>query len=53
MRVIIGPLLFNIFLTDLFFKIKDNYIASYVDGNKPCGSTGKIDGVIRSFRNVE
>ena len=53
MWVILGPLLFNIFLTDLFFKIEDNYIASYVDGNKPCASTGKIDGVIRSFRNVE
>ena len=53
MKVILGPLLFNIFLTDLFFKIEDNYIASYVDGNKPCASSGKIDGVIRSFRNVE
>ena len=53
MKVILGPLLFNIFLIDLFFKIEDNYIASYVDGHKPCASSGKIDGVIRRFRNVE
>ena len=32
--------LIQYFLTDLLFKIEDNYIASYVDGNKPCASIG-------------
>ena len=33
---ILGPLLFNIFLIDLFFIIEDADIASYADGNTPC-----------------
>ena len=32
---ILGPLLFNIFLVDLFFIINDKDIANYVDGNTP------------------
>ena len=32
---ILGPLLFNIFLIDLFFIIEDTDIASYVDDNTP------------------
>ena len=33
---ILGPLLFNIFLIDLFFIIEDADIASYADDNTPC-----------------
>ena len=32
---VLGPLLFNIFLIDLFFMIEDTDIASYADGNTP------------------
>ena len=33
---ILGPLLFNIFLCDLFFIMDDIDFASYADDNKPC-----------------
>ena len=32
---ILGPLLFNIVLTDLFFLIEETDIASYADDNTP------------------
>ena len=32
---ILGPLLFNIFLTDLFFIVNSMDIANYADGNTP------------------
>ena len=41
---ILGPLLFNIFLIDLFFIIEDTDIASYADGNTPCIIADNIDG---------
>ena len=44
---ILGPLLFNIFLTDLFFIIEDTDIASYVDDNTPYVIADNIDGVIK------
>ena len=44
----LGPLLFNIFLTDLFFIIKNTDIASYVDKNTPYVSADNIDGIIKS-----
>ena len=43
-RSILGPLLFNIFLIDLFFIIEDTDIASYADGNTPCIIADNIDG---------
>ena len=30
---ILGPLLFNIFINDIFYFIKDSKIANYVDDN--------------------
>ena len=44
---ILGPLLFNIFLIDLFFIIEDTDIASYVDDNTPYVIADNIDGVIK------
>ena len=49
---ILGPLLFNIFLTDLFFIIEDTDIASYVDDNTPYVIADNIDGVIKSLEEV-
>ena len=46
---ILGPLLFNIFLIDLFFIIEDTNIASYIDDNIPYVSAGNIDRVIESL----
>ena len=42
---ILGPLLFNIFLIDLFFIIEDTDIVSYADDNTPYVIVDNIDGV--------
>ena len=44
---ILGPLLFNIFLIELFFIIEDADIASYVNDNTPYVIADNIDGVIK------
>ena len=49
---ILRPLLFNIFLIDLFFIIEDNDIASYADDSTPCVSADIIDGVIKSLEEA-
>ena len=45
---ILGPLLSNIFLTDLFFILNDVGIASYTDYNNPYVIADDINGVIAS-----
>ena len=32
---ILGPLLFNIFLLNIFFVVKDRYLESYADDSTP------------------
>ena len=49
---ILGPILFNIFLIDLFFIIEDTDISSYVDDNTPYISADIIDGVIKSLEEA-
>ena len=49
---ILGPLLFNIFLIDLFFIIEDNDIASYTDDNTPYVIADNIDEVIKSLEEA-
>ena len=49
---ILGPLLFNIFLIDLFFIIEDTDIASYADDKTPYVTADNIDGVIKSLQEV-
>ena len=49
---ILGPLLFNIFLIDLFFIIEDTHIASYADDNTPYVIADNIDGVIQSLEEA-
>ena len=44
---ILGPLLFNIFLCDLFFIMKETDFSSYVDGNTPYRTAGTIEEVIK------
>ena len=44
---ILGPLLFNIFLIELFFIIEDADIASSVNDNTPYVIADNIDGVIK------
>ena len=49
---ILGPLLLNIFLADLFFKLNDADIASYADDNTPYAITDDINGVIISLEKA-
>ena len=49
---ILGPLLFNIFLIDLFFIIEDNDIPSYADDNTPYVIADNIDAVIKSLEEA-
>ena len=49
---ILGPLLFNIFLTDLFFIVENTDIASYADDNMPYISANNINEVILSLEKA-
>ena len=49
---ILGPLLFDIFLADLFFVVKDIDIASYADDSTPFIVENNIDSVIESLEQV-
>ena len=49
---ILGPLLFNIFLADLFFIIKDIDIASYADDTTPFIVENNIEDVIISLEQA-
>ena len=46
---ILGSLLFNMFLTDLFFVVKDIDIANYADDSTPFIVEKSIDNVIESL----
>ena len=48
---ILGPLLLNIFLCDVFFIMNETEIASYADDNTPYTSCQNIDNVIRTLEN--
>ena len=43
---ILGPLLFNIFLADLFFIVNSTDTANYADGNTPYATAYDIDSLI-------
>ena len=49
---ILGPLLFNIFLTDLFFIANSMDIATYADDNTPYASANHIDSLIASLEEA-
>ena len=49
---ILGPLLFNIFLTDLSLVVKDIDIASYTDDSTPFIVENNIDNVTASIEQV-
>ena len=48
---IFGPLLFNIFLCDMFFELSQTDFASYPDDNTPCAEADNIDEVITILEN--
>ena len=49
---ILGPLLFNIFLCDLFYMMSDTDFASYADDNTPYVSADTIDEVIKRLKTA-
>ena len=49
---ILGPLLFNIFICDLFLFVTDSDIASYADDNTPYVSANKPEEVIVKLEKV-
>ena len=49
---ILGPLLFNIFICDLFFFVTDLDIASYADDNTPYCAANEPHEVIRKLESV-
>ena len=51
-RSIRGPLLFNIFLTDLFFIANSMDIANYADDNTPYATANDIDSLIASLEEA-
>ena len=46
---ILGPLLFNTFLTDLFFTSSNTEIANYVDNTTPHAVSDNIYGLLSSL----
>ena len=46
---ILGPLLFNIILADLFFTLNNTEIANYADDTTPYAVSDNIDGLISSL----
>ena len=48
----LGPLLFNIFLADLFFTVKSTDIANYDDDNTPYATVNDIDSLIALLEEV-
>ena len=46
---ILGPLVFNIFIRDMFYDINDCDIASYANNNSPYASSSNLDAVIKKL----
>ena len=49
---ILGPLLCNIFLADLFFIVSEIDIGSYTDNNNPYMAKNTVDDLIKSLEQV-
>ena len=43
---ILGPLLFNIYVCDIFYDINDCHIAIYADDNTPYASISNLDALL-------
>ena len=49
---ILGPLLFNIYISDMFYDINNCDIASYVDNNRPSTSDFNLEEVIQKLELI-
>ena len=50
---ILGPLLFNIYLCDMFFELSQTDFASYADDNTPYAEADNIDEVITILEMIQ
>ena len=48
---IIGPLLFNIYINDIFYIIKETNLANYADDNTPYSIDSNIINILNSLTN--
>ena len=48
---ILGPLLFNIFLNDIFFFVNDTKITNYADDNTPYATADSIEKLIKTLES--
>ena len=48
-RSILGPLLFNIFLSDIFFFVKDSKITNYADDNTPYATEDSVEKLLETL----
>ena len=46
---ILGPLLFNIFLNDIFYFIRSVSIANYADDNTPCDTENNVKSLLKTL----
>ena len=46
---VLGPLLFNTYICDMFYDINDCDIASYADDNTPSVSSNNLDALINKL----
>ena len=49
---ILGPLLFDIFMFDIFFTVNEIDFSSYADDNTPFVSGDRIEDVLDSLENA-
>ena len=47
---ILGPLLFNIFICDMFYFLEDYDIANYADDSTPCNADKNVESVVINLK---